>query len=135
MTAFDEFGLFTGLTGTNSVAVYAFYNCTVLESIILPNTIKTLTQAMFQKCQKLPSITIPASVTKIDQLAFDACYVLKDVVCLNTTPPTLGNSVFRNTSGSLVIYVHDAVVDTYKAESGWSSYASKIKGISERPTT
>lgn len=41
--------------------------------------------------------------------------------------------MFVYCSTELSIYVPDESVATYKAATGWSSYASKIKGKSELP--
>ena len=49
---------------------------------------------------------------------------------LPTTPPTISGSWFRYNTGGKV-YVPDNSVETYKAASGWSTYASKIYPMSE----
>jgi hypothetical protein len=46
-----------------------------------------------------------------------------------TNPPTIGIDVFKNTHANLVIYVPSESVDTYKAASGWSTYADRIQAI------
>jgi hypothetical protein len=49
-------------------------------------------------------------------------------VLRDTTPlTTLGSNAFSNTHASLEIYVGASVVANYKAASGWSSYASRIR--------
>ena len=48
----------------------AFYGCSALETVSLPDTVTTIGAASFQKCSSLTSITIPASVEKIEQKAF-----------------------------------------------------------------
>lgn len=50
-----------------------------------------------------------------------------------TTPPTAGANLFQSCPALTSIYVPDASVEAYKAATNWSTYASKIKGISERP--
>jgi hypothetical protein len=82
----------------------------------------------------LPSIVIPDSVTSIGDSAFYNCSGLTSFVMTSTTPPTLqGWNVFGYTNSSLQIYVPDASVNTYKSEYNWSSYADKIKPISQKP--
>ena len=41
-------------------------------------------------------------------------------------------SAFSNTDNA-IIYVPDALVDDYKAATNWSTYADRIKGLSELP--
>ena len=47
------------------------------------------------------------------------------------TPPTLGSGAIPSTIDA--IYVPDESVAAYQAATNWSSFASKIKGISEMP--
>lgn len=47
-----------------------------------------------------------------------------------------GSSVFSNSgiaAGTGFVYVPDSLVTSYQAASGWSTYASQIKGLSELP--
>lgn len=131
MTSFNEFELFSSLT---TIAVYAFYNCRQLVEIKLPNGLRRMPQAMFSNCTSLPTITIPASVTEIVLVAFQGCVGLTEMIFIGSTPPSLGNQALGQTSYTFPIYVPDESVSAYKAASGWSNYANRVKGISERPT-
>ena len=53
-----------------SIDKYAFYNCTDLKSIIIPNSVNKIGVQSFGLCTRLTSITIPNSVLKIDTSAF-----------------------------------------------------------------
>ena len=53
-----------------------------------------------------------------------------NIIIHTTTPPAFTWADI----GFTAIYVPDAAVDTYKAASGFSSYSSKIKGLSELPS-
>lgn len=83
----------------------------------------------FYYCSSLASVEIPNSVTKVEVNAFYDCSNLTSVTVKATTPPTLGSDVFSGTHSSLVIYVPAESVDAYKAASGWSTYADKIQAI------
>lgn len=48
-----------------------------------------------------------------------------------TTPPTMTGPYDLGSSGP--IYVPDSAVNAYKAATNWSSYASRIFGVSEKP--
>ena len=112
--------------------VPAFNVCTGLTSIIIPNSVTTIGNNAFNGCSGLTSITIPNSVTSIGDSAFNNCSGLASVTVEATTPPTLGSGAFNGTASGRKIYVPSASVNTYKAASGWSSYASDIEAI---PTT
>ena len=112
-----------------SIDSEAFYNCDSLTSIEIPNSVTSIGYNAFFSCSSLASITIPNSVTSIGNSAFQYCTSLASVTVEATNPPTLGNTVFNNTHANLVIYVPAESVDTYKAASGWSTYADKIQAI------
>jgi len=67
-------------------------------------------------------------VTSIGNEAFDSCRSLTSVTVEATTPPTLSTDAFNSTN-NCPIYVPCDSVDTYKAASGWSTYASRIQAI------
>ena len=100
-----------------------------MASINIPNGVTSIGETVFHTCSALTSITIPSSVTSIGQSTFYGCSSLASVTVEATTPPTAGASLFYNTHADLVIYVPAGSVDTYKAASGWSDYASRIQAI------
>ena len=109
------------------IGLQAFKNCWKLKTINLPNTLTTIGKGAFQNCdENLTSITIPENVTSIGDSAFYDCEVLEEVICLATTPPTLGTEVFDNTH-NCPIYVPADSVNTYKT--AWSQYEDRIQAI------
>ena len=90
--------------------------------------VTSIGNSAFNYCTSLASITFPNSVTNIGTQAFDNCQSLASITVEATNPPTLGSYVFSYAPNQ-VIYVPAESVDTYKAASGWSSYASKIQAI------
>ena len=56
----------------------------------------------FYGCTSLTSVTIPNSVTSIGSSAFYSCYALSHIRCDATTPPTLDSYVFDHTDLQLV---------------------------------
>lgn len=109
-----------------------FYGCSSLQSIQLPESLTTINGSAFNGCSSLTEITIPAGVTRIKGGAFKNCSSLQYIRIEATTPPTL-ESTTAITSTIGAIYVPDESVAAYQAATNWSSFASKIKGISEIP--
>ena len=129
ITAFLEFVNFSGLEG---LAISAFQNCTSLAEISLPASLTSIKEKAFQSCTSLTEISLPASLTRIGIYVFRNCSSLQYIRIEATTPPTLSNTnAIPSTIGA--IYVPDESVAAYQAATNWSSFASKIKGISEMP--
>ncbi|HCX07972.1 MAG TPA: hypothetical protein DHG20_02505, partial [Acholeplasmatales bacterium] len=51
----------------------AFYDCTSLTSIKIPNSVTSIGSSAFSGCTSLTSIKIPNSVTSIGDYAFEYC--------------------------------------------------------------
>ena len=77
-------------------------------------------------------VILPSLMERIDAYTFYAQNALTKLVVKATTPPTLGTP--NRKLSNCTIYVPDSSVDAYKAATNWSSYADKIKGISEFAT-
>lgn len=58
----------------------AFFACTELKTVVIPNTVTTIGYSSFGECQELAEVIIPSSVKKIDAYAFYNCNNLISVV-------------------------------------------------------
>lgn len=108
-----------------------------LKSIVIP--LATVPDSYCYGCTGLLSVNFGENVTRIGTNAFRDCSRIQEMVFNGTTPPTLVST--SGPSGSLgattytfPIYVPDSAVNDYKAAASWVNYASRVKGISERPT-
>ena len=63
-----------------TIGVEAFYNCSYLTSIEIPNSVTTIGERAFSYCTGLTSIEIPNSVTTIGVEAFRNCGSLTSIV-------------------------------------------------------
>ncbi|MCD8208722.1 MAG: leucine-rich repeat protein [Bacteroidales bacterium] len=70
----------------------AFYGCSKLKSIIIPESVTELGEGCFHSCRVLESIKIPSGVTEIPNSAFLYCRELSDIDlgCVET----IGTSAF-----------------------------------------
>ena len=65
--------------GITSIGNNAFFGCSSLTSITIPNSMTSIGQYAFDYCSKLTSVTIPNSVTSIGDNAFEHCFGLTSV--------------------------------------------------------
>lgn len=59
---------------------YAFYNCSGLISVTIPNSVTSIGTSTFSGCRSLTNIIIPNNVTSIGGGAFDTCSNLTSIV-------------------------------------------------------
>ena len=118
-------------TQVTSVGNGAFHRCASLAEIVFPPTLTSIGRSAFNGCTSLTEIALPASITSISNDVFQYCTKLKTMIVNANTPPTLGSGAIP--TSIVAIYVPDASVEAYQAATNWSSFASKIKGISDMP--
>lgn len=63
-----------------SIANWAFYECTSLTSITIPNSVTSIGIYAFENCSSLTSISVPYSVKNIGGSAFWGCSSLSTIV-------------------------------------------------------
>ena len=68
-----------GVTVT-SIGDQAFYNCTSLTSVTIPDSVTSIGDRAFRYCISLTSVTIPDSVTSIGEEAFYGCWDLTRLI-------------------------------------------------------
>jgi hypothetical protein len=64
-----------------------------LESIVIPDTVKTISEGAFCNCTSLTNVVIPESVTSIGEAAFVGCKSLTSIV-IPESVTSIGNSAF-----------------------------------------
>ena len=141
-TSIGNYGFYncSVLTGINlpnatSIGNYGFYNCSVLTSLNLPSVV-TVGEYAFRQLYALTVVDF-GKVESFGLYAFSSCSALTSIVirqsekvCSMAT--SYGQAALYTSCRNLAsIYVPDALVDSYKSTTGWSSYASKIKPLSE----
>lgn len=105
----------------------AFYNCSGLISISLPNTLIAIGGEAFYGCKSLTSITIPYPVTTIGSNAFDYCENLLDVTCLAITPPKMGDyRCLYPAYYMATLHVPERSEEAYKATDWWSCFIDVV---------
>ena len=86
---------FSVMAGTVTIGKNAFYDCSLLESLSLPPTVKEIDDGAFMGCSHLISITLPESLLSIGELAFAGCASLREI-SLPTQISRVEKSTFFN---------------------------------------
>ena len=80
----------------------------------------------FTRCSRTGNIDIPENITQIGICAFQYMSNLTSMTFISTTPPSVYDNSFYNTS--FIIKVPQAALETYKSAPGFSSHTSRIVG-------
>ena len=113
-------------SGVSIIKFHTFQNCSSVASFTLQEGITAIEGYAFSGIGTRDSFVVPSTVTNIGGAAFFNS-TLKNFVCLAVVPPTASNMFITCES----LYVPDESVEAYKTASNWSTYASKIKPLSE----
>ena len=109
--AFYECSGLTSVTIPNSVTSigsYAFSGCYGLTSVTIGNSVTSIGEEAFYYCSRLTSVTIGNSVTSIGESAFANCSGLTSVTIPNSVT-SIGESAFRDCSGLTSVTIGNSV--------------------------
>ena len=140
ISSFDELQYFTGLT---SIGYAAFYGCSGLTSITIPEGVTSIGEKVFYDCSSLTSIIISTSVTSIGANAFSNCNSLTDFYCFAENIPStiygvppysdMHYNTFHNTlTSSATLHVPEVSLESYSTTAPWK-YFGTIVAIDNTP--
>ena len=91
-----------------SIGGSAFYGCSGLTSVSIPNSVTSIGGSAFYGCSGLASVSIPNSVTSMGEYVFDDCSGLTSVSIGNSVS-SIGDYVFYGCSGLTSISIPNSV--------------------------
>ena len=119
--AFNEFMYFTGITDIGS----AFYKCTNLWKISLPENLTLIDKNAFSNCTNLAIVNMGNSVVHIGDNAFNGCTSLKNIQLSNTLE-SIGTNAFLDCSFKSII-IPDSVTSIGNYAFGSISTLTKVE--------
>ena len=81
ISSFEELQYFVGLS---AIGNFAFYRCTGLTTVEIPNSVTSIGEYSFYNCTSLTSIELPNSVTSIRNYSFSVCTSLTSIALSNS---------------------------------------------------
>ncbi len=98
-------GTLGGYTVT-SIGTYAFYHCTSLTSVTIPNSVTSIGSYAFAGCTSLTLVTIGDGVNSIATFAFDGCTSLTSftVDSNNQTYHSIDGVIYSKDGSTIVMY-------------------------------
>ena len=91
-----------------SIGENAFFICTSLTSIEIPNSVTSIGNYAFEACIGLTSLTIPNSVTSIGDFAFFTCTSLTSIEIPNSVT-SIGEGAFGGCKGLTSVTIPNSV--------------------------
>ena len=105
---------YEGITySVTAIGESAFYYCTGLKSVTIPNSVATIGESAFDGCKNLSSVTIANGVTSIGVAAFQLCTSLTSLTIPNSVT-AIAEGAFQGCSGlqSIVVDKGNTVYDS-----------------------
>ena len=109
-----------------SIGRYAFYECSSLTSITIPNSVTSIGEGAFATCSSLTSIKIPDSVTSIGERTFQGCSNLTSITIPDSVT-SIGNYTFATCSSLSNITIPNGITSIGDGTFNGCSSLSSIK--------
>ena len=96
--------------GVTRIGDYAFFDCTGLTSVTIPEPVNSIGRDAFNDCSGLTSVIIPNSIIAIGRNAFHLCSGLTSVIIPNSVT-TIGSEAFYYCVGLTSVVIGNSVTD------------------------
>ena len=101
---------------------WAFYNCSLLQELNIPEGVTEIGNAAFYGCSHLEDLVLPSSLQTIGDYGFSDCSNLERITVNATVPPVIEANTFYEVDRSIPVYVPKGSLEAYKADTYWSEF-------------
>ncbi len=117
-----------GDSPSNTIPYNTFADCSWLQTVYLPNSLRTLGNGAFRYCTGLRTIVIPGNVNKYEYNVFLANYSLRDIYVGRETAEFVNWCVFSGTNrGAMTLHTPNLrAVNNYRNKAEWNQIANII---------
>ena len=115
---------FTVAEGTEEIAERAFFGLSTLKEVILPESLLTIGDRVFQDCCQLRCLRLPANVKCVGVYFLLSCYKFETLILDSTIPPQITGLVRDDMRGfkDIKLLVPKESVAQYKNAPGWKCF-------------
>ena len=113
---------------------YAFYDCTGLTSVTIPDSVTSIGNSAFHNCSGLTSVTIPDRVTSIGDYAFSGCSGLTSIIIPDSVT-SIGEHAFYNCRRLTSITIGNGVTSIHGSAFEYCTGLTSITGPAEIVST
>lgn len=111
------------------IGAYAFFNCSSLISIIIPDNVVSIENGAFYGCSNMSSITIGSGVTNIGNYAFNNCINLSNVHYGDAKSQWQSITIWSNNdklTGATIHYLHGWTLVSVQSEPSCTEEGSGV---------
>ncbi len=94
--------------GVETVPAYICKNMNLLDTIVLPSSVRALGQCAFMNCSKLKSINLPVTQKTLPVSFFEGCSSLESIV-LPATLTTINTDAFYGCTKLAKVHLHEGI--------------------------
>ncbi len=117
-----------------SIGEDAFYCCTSLASVTIPESVTSIGSGAFEDCTSLTSVTLSESVTSIGDYAFSGCTSLQSIAIPNSVT-SIGSRAFSGCTSLASVTIPESVTSIRDYAFSGCTNLEKIYCMWETPIT